>query len=459
MRSVYRIDRRSGWRRIIPLGVGMLALPLAGCDTDSIINLPDPDLILRPTVEDTANLPEVRNGVLFEFTRALSGPPDNNATPGIVGLSGLLADELWYASTFTSMREIDARIIDVNNDDVLTEFQYLQRARNLAERTAELYALSPRANTADHALVTSLAGFTYIYFAENFCSGVPFSKTTFNAAIEYGPGQTTQQMYELAIARFDAAITIANAAGGSGGATQLNLARVGKARAQLGLGQLSQAAATVTGVPDDFVYLADYGSLPAPQNGVWYNINAERRSSVASQEGNNGIRFFNRGPSGTNTIDSRTPADSLGRGIGTTVAHYRQLKYPAGTADIVVASGLEAQLIRAEAALNGGSSTAYLTTLNNLRGSIDLSSLSAPASAQARVLQFFEERAKWLWLTGHRLGDLRRIVARYSIPQDQVFPTGLTIFGASYGTNVNLPIPFTETNNPSFSGECIDRNP
>src|SRR5688572_8990047 len=242
--TVYRVHRRGGWRRIIPFGLGVLALPLAACDTDALVNLPDPDLITRPIVEDTANLPEIRNGVVFEFARAVSGPPDNNATPGIVGLGGLLADELWYASTFTTMREIDARGITKTNTDLLTEFQYLQRARNLAERAAELYAGSPRENTPDHALVTNIAGFTYLFFAENFCSGVPFSRTTFSAQIEYGPGQTTQQMFELAIARFDAAIAIATAAGADG-TTQLNAAKVGKARAQLGLGQFAAAATTV----------------------------------------------------------------------------------------------------------------------------------------------------------------------------------------------------------------------
>jgi hypothetical protein len=50
-------------------------------------------------------------------------------------------------------------------------------------------------------------------------------------------------------------------------------------------------------------------------------------------------------------------------------------------------------------------------------------------------------------------------MVRYSFQQNQVFPTGQTIFGAAYGTDVNLPIPFAEANNPSYTGQCIDRNP
>ena len=74
--------------------------------------------------------------------------------------------------------------------------------------------------------------------------------------------------------------------------------------------------------------------------------------------------------------------------------------------------------------------------------------------------QFFTERAFWLYLTGHRLGDLRRMVRDYGFTQDQVFPTGQNIIGSSYGSDVNFPIPFQEQNNPQFAnGSCIDRNP
>jgi hypothetical protein len=456
MRTNDLIARARGGARLAPLALCALVLPLVACDTDSIINLPDPDLITRPIVEDTANLPEIRNGVVYEFARAYAGPGGNNSTPGITGLSGLMTDELWYASTFPTMQEVDRRNIEDNNGDLLNEFRYLQRARNLAERAAALYESSPRANTPDHALVTNLAGFTYIFFAENFCSGVPFSVTEFTGAVEYGPPETTEQIFDRAIASFDAALAVAQAAGAAG-AAQANVALVGKARALLGLGRLSDASTAVANVPNGFLYTVDYGDLPAPQNGLWYNVNAERRSSAASGEGANGIAFFKRGSTGV-TTDPRTPADSGGVGIGTTVRHYRQQKYPEGRADIPLASGLEAQLIRAEALLNGGQSAGYLPILNALRPA-GLPALTDPGSAQARVRQFFEERARWLWLTAHRLGDLRRMMRQYQFTEDAVFPTGQTIFGVAYGDDVNLPIPFAEANNPEFTGQCIDRDP
>lgn len=447
---------RARWGRWPHLGIGLLALSLAGCDVDELTELTDPDEITPEVAADTANINELRNGVLYEFSRAMTGTAGNNQTPGIIGTSGLLADEMWFASTFQSMQEIDRRNIERTNGDVLAVFQYLHRARNLAERSIEQYATTSRNNTADHAMVTNLAGFTYILFAENFCSGVPFSRTQLTGEVTFGGALTTAQMLDSAVTRFDAAATRAAASSSS---QQQNLARVGRGRALLARGDFAGAAAAVAAVPDSFVYnLAFSPNESGQNNGVWYNINSERRSSVASGEGTNGIVFFRRGPT-PNTIDTRAPVDSLGVGIGTTTPHYRQRKYPDLDAPVLLASGLEARLIQAEAALAKGQSNAYLTTLNRLRTAQGLTALTDPGNAQGRVRQFFQERAFFLWLTAHRLGDLRRMVREYGFTQAQVFPVGQTIFGSPYGTDVNFPIPVTEQNNPeASSGQCIDRN-
>ncbi|MEW5928586.1 MAG: hypothetical protein AB1941_14045 [Gemmatimonadota bacterium] len=445
---------RAGWGRWPHLGLGLLALSLAGCDPDELTNLNDPDDITVAVASDTANIEELRNGVGYEFARALTGPGTTNSTPGIIGISGVLTDEMWYASTFQSMQEIDRRNIERTNGEVLTVFQYLHRARNLAERTAEQYARTSKAGSADHAMVTNYAGFTYVLFAENFCSGVPFSSTALPGDVTFGPALTTAQMLDSALVRFNAAAALPGA-----GAAQQNLARIGRGRALLARGDFAGAAAAVAAVPTTFVYNVPYSENASGQNnGVWYNINSERRSSVASNEGTNGIMFFRRGAT-SNTIDPRAPADSLGSGIGTSIAHYRQRKYATRGAAVPLATGIEARLIQAEAALNKGASAAYLTTLNELRATVGLAALTDPGNAQARVRQFFSERAFWLWLTAHRLGDMRRMVREYQIPANQVFPVGQTIFGSPYGTDVNFPIPVTEQNNPQApTGQCIDRN-
>ena len=51
----------------------------------------------------------------------------------------------------------------------------------------------------------ALAGFTYLFFAEDFCSGVPVSRTV-GGVIQYGDQLTTAQLIDTAIVRFQAAL-------------------------------------------------------------------------------------------------------------------------------------------------------------------------------------------------------------------------------------------------------------
>ena len=85
---------------------------------------------------------------------------------------------------------------------------------------------------------------------------------------------------------------------------------------------------------------------------------------------------------------------------------------------------------------------------------------ASPTTQAAAVDMLFKERAYWLFLTGHRLGDMRRLIRQYSRTAATVFPVGNMRYrpGNTYGTDVNLVIPFIERNNPKFAG-CLDRNP
>ena len=449
---------RAGLSRWLMAGAaGALIMTSAACDTDELVNLQDPDLITLPTVEDTANVELVRNGAVYEFGIAYAGPAATNQTPGIIGISGVMSDEMWYASTFGTMRDIDQRAILETNGGVATVYSNLHEARNLAEQASNLYAMTGEAGSPSHALLRNLAAYTYVLFGETFCSGVPFSEATLQGDLEYAAGIPTEEMFQRAIDRFNEAIEMA-----ADGSEQELVAQLGKARALLDLGRFEEAATVAAQVPTDFQYDITYHSEQVYlNNGIFFEINANGRSSVASNEGTGGnsIMYFNRGstPDGTNTIDPRAPADSAGTGLGTTTPRYAQGKYADFGSDIPLATGIEARLIEAEALIDGGASAAYLPTLNELRDLAGLAPLTDPGSADARVLQLYRERAFWLWLTGHRLGDLRRLIEFYGFTEDEVYPTGLTIRATPYGDDVNFPIPQTEENNPEYSGSCIDR--
>jgi hypothetical protein len=66
------------------------------------------------------------------------------------------------------------------------------------------------------------------------------------------------------------------------------------------------------------------------------------------------------------------------------------------------------------------------------------------------------ERAMWLWGTGHRLGDLRRMIHYYGRTESEVFPSGAYHKGGSHGSDVVFPVDFDEGNNTLYDLASCD---
>jgi hypothetical protein len=431
------------------LAVIALTPLLGACDLDTLLEAKDPFTVTPPVARDTANLTTLYAGARSQFALAFGGL--QNREGGIVLVTGLMSDELYSSDNFGTRRAVDSRTIDyeISNSAGDHAFIYLQRARAEALNAIDLYAESPRAGDAQHAELYSIAGYSVLMLVENFCTGIPLSRIT-ETGTEFGSPVSATELYNLAISYFDAALALPNA-----GATQLNLARVGKGRALLDLGQAAAAAQAVASVPTSFTFDIEYspGAFETP-NPVYNFINEEHRISASRQEGtiNRGLNF---GAVAANDPRVRIAAQPVASNSGD-VPTFLQLKYNSQGASIQLASGIEARLIEAEAQASNGTSASYLATVNALRASIGLSALADPGAGAPRVDQVFAERAYWLWLTGHRLSDLRRLVRQYNRSQASVFPTGTTDYGLSYGTDVTLPIPFEEVNNPNYT-TCQNR--
>ena len=102
-----------------------------------------------------------------------------------------------------------------------------------------------------------------------------------------------------------------------------------------------------------------------------------------------------------------------------------------------------------------------LATLNAARATVTgLAPLTDAGTDAARVDQLFRERAFTLFGRGTRTGDMRRLIRQYGRSESSVFPTGAWHKGGNYGTDVTLPLPLSEMNNPNpGAGVCMDRNP
>lgn len=424
-------------------------LAAAACDPNKALEVKDIDVVQPGQINNKAALPTLRNGVLSTFQLAFSGGADlaNGGHEGQITMSGMLADELLNAESFPDRVSLDMRDIIPSNLSLVSLFLDLSRARATADFASDRYnALD--AGAEGQSEVLSLAAFAYIMFAENYCSGVPFSRLTNSGGIEYGQSQTRDQVLLTAVAKFDSAITIATA---NDNTDLLNLARVGKARVLLDLGQYANAATAATAVPTTFQYLVRSSANSLRQNnGIWNYTANTFAFSVPDREGGNGLPFLS-------AADPRLDVVATGqRGFDRATPFNLQLKYPDLQADVVLADGIEARLIQAEAALRVGTPGPAFATLNALRASAGLGALTDPGSDVARTNLLFRERAFWMWGTSHRLGDLRRLVRQYARPQNTVFPTGEYHKGGAYGNDVNFPVSSDERNNPNFTG-CIDR--
>jgi len=388
------------------------------------------------------SLPTLLAGAIGDFGIAYAGDAEA-AEEGIILVGGLRADEWLNRDTFGTRREVDLGTIQIDNAANQDAFRLLQRARAAAECAASRFGeLGP--DEPGHAEVLALAGFSTVLLGEHYCSGIPFSTLNESGQFEFGTPLTTQQVFERAVERFTAALEVARTAEDE----QLEFAaQVGLGRALLGLGRFAEAAQAVAGVPTDFSYDVEYSDNSERQNNaVFIFNNVNRRWGVADREGGNGLAFVSAAdPRVPTSLSSRNGLDNLG-------SLYFQEKYADRTANIPVATGVEARLIEAEAALNGAPGNA-LAILNALRATVP--GLAPLATANADAL--FRERGYWLFATGHRLGDLRRqLRAPYSRPYEAVFPTGAYFKGGlTYGVMANLPIPVDERNNPNFA-ECAD---
>jgi starch-binding outer membrane protein, SusD/RagB family len=445
------------------LAVTTIALTLgaAACKSSEILNVTTPD-ILTPTVFNTpAGTDPLRFGVISDFTVGFDGSTDSFTT-----MSGDMSDEMVATDTFAERLSVNSRSpIDVNSS---TESVYraLQQAHSGAIKAATVLAAAQPTQKWQRGEMYMLRGFIEIFLAEGFCSGTAFSSADDQGVVTYGPVNSTADLFNLAVASFDSALSIADTS-----KRVLYGSQIGKARALLDLAKFPEAAAVVASVPRTFQLLTYHSTASnREQNGMWNAAaNGSSRYSVVNNEGKNGLPYLA-------TPDPRIPWQPSTRIGFNSISRSLPTETKFGqTTNGIIGDGTEAQLDILEARLQGGAQAdrdAVFAGLNTLR-TTNTPAIAAmpgpsPTTQAAAVDQYFQERAYWTWLTGHRLGDMRRLVRQYGRDAETVFPTGLVAnsgtpsvtqnLSGSYGTATSMIVPFSERNNPNYKG-CVDTKP
>ena len=438
-------------RRVLFGTLAALAASLiAACKADSILKSDNPDVVDPGSLNTAQGAAALYNGAIGDFALAADGSGGTGTTfLGIVEAGAWFTDEARFGGTPPEVKQMDLRAVREEAAAWQPTYLNLHRAREGAEKAAKaLTAFNPTDPRIGE--MYAISALVHIFFGEDYCSGVPFSTT--DPELTYGDPQSTTQTFQRAIARLDLAKSNAN-----GNATVTNLEAVLRGRALLDLAttpaDFAAAAAVVVNVPTSFTYLTYHSTATGRENNFMYQdiFNADRLS-VSDREGTNGLAF------GSST-DPRLPLQNSGLSrFDNVTPMIRFLKYNSLSSPVVHASGIEARLIEAEGALASGDNSTWLTKLNAARATVSgLAPLTDPGTAAARVDLTFSERAYWMFMTGHRLGDLRRLVRQYGRGAETVFPTGAYHKdNLVRGTDVNIIIPISERNNPKFSG-CLDR--
>jgi hypothetical protein len=357
--------------------------------------------------------------------------------------TGLFVDEFRDASPIGGFVDDQRSLTPTNPGNY--PFTNLSSARInalIAIPSLKQYAPAPRWHVGE---LYALVGATELMFAENLCSGVSLAEVRgFTPA--YGPTLSRSQLLAQVLTDLDSAGAYA-----MGSDSIVSLVAVLRGRALVDSGNLAAAAAAVQGVPTGFVYTAELDSTTA-SNAVYLYTLKVQNVSVADGEGVNGLPFVS-------AADPRVPTLAFATSSGTI---YADANIITGSVPLTVASGVEARLIQAEAALGAMQTSVWASTLNALRQTAIVPSIpplssdsttSASVALQRAVL--FRERAFWLFATGHRHGDLRRLVREYGLPATAVFPTGPYEGGPqTYGTSVVYPVGGDQYN-PNYRG-CLD---
>jgi hypothetical protein len=417
-----------------------------------MLDVTTPDQITPDKAASAVGAAALRAAAIGNFA-AFYGGDYGGSFHGVSITSGMLTDEIESARGGTE--HLDSRAQNEGVQPLSTTWAFVGQSTTQTIRAIKaLKEFAPEGTATEKATkatqighLYALQGFAYAILGENYCSGIPVAN-----ADDLNPKTdilTTTQLYARAQAYFDtAAATL-----GTTTADQpfRNAVAVGRGRVLVDVAQYDQAAAAVASVPTSFVLSVSF-SATSVVNAIYDWMNGTLNYAPADKEGGNGMDYISaRDPRVTvirNAAGAPTP-----RAGQDGAQHYTQTVFPTASSPMSLATGVEARLIEAEAALKKNDVATYLAKMNDARTTVSgLTPLTDPGSQATRENLLFRERAFWFWGTAHRLGDLRRLVKDYKRGAETVYPTGPYFKGGAYGTDVVLIPAQAEKNNLDFKG-------
>ena len=441
-------------RLILAAGV---AIAVSACSqVDELMEVNNPDAIPEDALDDATLVDVLTNSVIGRFAAEYDDP--------IIWAGSHPTDDQVSGINWPTTQELGARRLAYDAGPANDMFRALSRARFMADSvTTRLGNLleNPQSDRR-MALVLAYSGYSYTLMAEIMC------EATINVGAER---YTPAQLADMAIAKFQAAIPIAQAAGAD---DVLNLARTGLARAATAAGDQALVMSAAADVPADFIWWVEYkesaleNTLDDNVTGANHTIGVHPRllkawgtyGEVIPIEAQTDPRVqFNPNP--RTGHDARTilytPYQPLAYSDYTGTLQtdaVRPVVFNPDT-DIRLGSYLDAMHNYYEAAgpTGTGPEGSTLDFVNSRRAVGNQAPVNL--SGDALMTELREQRMRDLFLGGFRLGDLRRWKAQGINDPDSQFPTGphpnTSVLG-QYGDLECFPLPIAEfVGNPNLN--------
>lgn len=462
------------WRvAALPALLGVAALVLAGC-TDGLLDVDDPDIVTPEQLQGPQAVPTAINGLVGDFQEGFDE---------YMLYSSLFTDEMILGGTFPTRIDVDDRnVVQEPGNASLEADIYLEMhiSRASADERVEDFeaALGDEAFSEVQGLLQEgvalgkyYGAYNRMLFAEQFCQSIFGGEDG-----EQAPLDSDARMQE-ALALFGEAESAAVDAGL--GDVEL-AAKVGQARANLWLGNYSQAAQIAADVPADFVFEAEYSDNQNAQNNemfqfTWGVIERLRWTVGDGSTGrrrNEAYAYYDEWVEQGLIVPEPAGFDPAEVGIP---AHVQTL-YSSEAISAVLASGWEARMIMAEDMIRSGEHEAAQQMVNGMLEDPSVNPMVAvnPTLLEARsvggvavppmgafdpvdftgdlqgdLVELARARAAGLWLSGTRQGTLRRWV--------EEFGRGSTadLYPEKPGDDIYFPVVDDELdNNPNISSPC-----
>lgn len=418
------------------------ALVLSALACKDVLDVELPGKVTEDALNNPVNAAVLTNGVVLDFECAWSNyvTAANALSDQMINASAQGVSQAWYTR---NILDADPALLS-NCEPAIGLFPYatLQIARTGADRAVTLLDGFSDAVVTNKSLlkatVRAYGAWATLALGEGFCEAV----------LTPGQVQPARAAITAAEAAFTDAIALATTANNT---DLLNMARVGRARARLGLDRFADARADAALVPATYVKNATRGAAERQR----WNLVFEMQNNVGAAANRHGSVAPNyRGLTWQGVADPRVAVSAAANGNGNdgVTPFFSHTKGLSRSDPMPIATGKEAQLIIAEAAARSGDLATARQVINarHTAAGIPGYDLTNTATQNEVIAQVIEERRRELFLEGgSRYSDMLRFrTTSFRIPfrgeAGSIHPAGVDHRGLTYGATTCIPLPLAE---------------